>query len=127
MNKYTELSDFEINRRIAEMGTKNRYVYFEKEQTIFRIFNNEQTQKFNPCNYPTDAMPIIIENKISLLAGDGNFWCARYGEWTLLPYPSGIEFIEKAQVINDNPYRAAMELFLMMKDAENEKIRPNLL
>ncbi|MDC6123171.1 phage protein NinX family protein [Proteus mirabilis] len=120
MNKYTELSDFEINRLIAEMDAKNRYVYFEKEQTIFRKFNNGQTQKFNPCNYPTDAMPIIIENKISLLAGDSNFWCARYGEWNILPCPSGIGFIEKAQVINDIPYRAAMELFLLMKDAERE-------
>lgn len=68
MSKYTELSDFEINRLIAEMDAKNRYVYFEKEQTIFRKFNNGQTQEFNPCNNPDDAMPIIIENLISLMA-----------------------------------------------------------
>lgn len=80
----------------------------------------EVYSSFDPCNNPTDAMLIIIENKISLLAGDSNFWCARYGEWNILPCPSGIGFIEKAQVINDSPYRAAMELFLLMKDAENE-------
>lgn len=110
MNKYTQLSDFEINRRIAEMDTKNRYVYFEKEQTIFRKFNNGQTQKFNPCNYPTDAMPIIIENKICLTVGDSDdIWVA-----------DTTRSLESS--FNENPLRAAMEVYLLMKDAENEKI-----
>lgn len=104
MNKYTELSDFEINRRIAEMDTKNRYVYFEKEQTIFRKFNNGQTQKFNPCNYPADAMPIIIENKIAMNPKDDIWQCG-----------SGWNVAE-----NKNPLRACMESYLLMKDAENE-------
>lgn len=106
MNKYTKLSDFEINRRIAEMDNKNRYVYFEKEQTIFRKFNNGQTQKFNPCNYPTDAMPIIIENKIAMNPKDDIWQCG-----------SGWNVAE-----NKNPLRACMEAYLMKKDAENEKV-----
>ncbi|WP_140180850.1 phage protein NinX family protein [Providencia stuartii] len=107
MNKYTELSDFEINRRIAEMDTKNRYVYFEKEQTIFRKFNNGQTQKFNPCNYPNDIVPIIIDKKISVyFVSDNIGWAARdsntdYGE---------LECTDK------NYCRAAAILFLLMKD-----------
>ncbi|WP_368914186.1 phage protein NinX family protein [Providencia sp. 1701011] len=115
MNKYTELSDFEINRRIAEIDTKNRYVYFEKEQTIFRKFNNGQTQKFNPCNYPSDAMPIIIDNKICTAFDvfaeehDGGNWVASpaYG-------------FANERTRSNNLYRAAMELFLLIKDAENE-------
>lgn len=114
MNKYTELSDFEINKKVAE----KLFLKFTNNWSVILV----DGESFDPCNNPADAMPIIIENKISLLAGDSNFWCARYGEWTLLPHPSGIEFIEKSQVINDSPYRAAMELFLMMKDAENEKV-----
>lgn len=113
MNKYTELSDFEINRRIAEMDTKNRYVYFEKEQTIFRKFNNGQTQKFNPCNYPTDAMPIIIENKICMNYLDSDIgWgaCHFDGEKGEL------------EVYDKNYYRVAMICFLLMRDAENEKV-----
>ncbi|AWS52609.1 phage protein NinX family protein [Providencia rettgeri] len=106
MNEYTELSDFEINRKIAEMDAKNRYVYFEKEQTIFRKFNNGQTQKFNPCNYPTDAMPIIIENKIAMNPKDDIWQCG-----------SGWNVAE-----NKNPLRACMESYLLMKDAENEKV-----
>ncbi|MCO8052297.1 DUF2591 domain-containing protein [Proteus penneri] len=128
MNKYTELSDFEINKKVANHYLPYDYNLNEHAKTVELIGFLGDTDEYNvygtfdPCNNPSDAMPIIIENKISLLAGDGNFWCARYGEWTLLPYPSGIEFIEKAQVINDSPYRAAMELFLMIKDAKNEKI-----
>ena len=106
MNKYTELSDFEINRRIAEMDTKNRYIYFEKEQTIFRKFNNGQTQKFNPCNYPTDAMPIIIENEISMIKSSGGWMCG--SSWNVAE--------------NKNPLRACMEAFLIKKDADNEKV-----
>lgn len=117
MNKYTELSDFEINKKVAECLFVESFVTSTIWDELVVIVNGKH---FKPCNNPADAMPIIIENKISLLAGDSNFWCARYGEWTLLPHPSGIEFIEKAQVINDSPYRAAMELFLLMKDAERE-------
>lgn len=106
MNKYTELSDFDINRRIAEMDTENRYVYFEKEQTIFRKFNNGQTQKFNPCNYPTDAMPIIIENEISMIKSSGGWMCCHDSV---------------GQVEHESLYRGAMELFLMMKDTENNQ------
>ncbi|MBG3131547.1 DUF2591 family protein [Proteus mirabilis] len=119
MNKYTEMSDLEINKRVFVAAK------IEHEDTDLhsnKVFYGDGANwiEFNPCNNPTDAMPIIIENKISLLAGDSNFWCARYGKWNILPCPSGIEFIEKAQVINDSPYRAAMELFLLMKDAERE-------
>ena len=108
MNKYTELSDFEINKRIAEMDTKNKYVYFEKEQTIFMEFNNGQTQKFNPCNYPSDAMPIIIENGISLISdwNEIGLWGATYEPWIYSE--------------NKNPLRAGMEVFLMTRSAENE-------
>lgn len=106
MNKYTELSDFEINRRIAEMDTKNRYVYFEKEQTIFRKFNNGQTQKFNPCNYPSDAMPIINEYGISLIYQDRQFQFATNDG--------------NIECSISNPLKAAMIIFLRMKDAENE-------
>ncbi|MEQ4923171.1 phage protein NinX family protein [Proteus hauseri] len=123
MSKYTELSDFEINLLVTQFVLpETQYDVIKQTMDIiqFLVDGSFCYRFFDPCNNPTDAMPIIIENKINLLAGDSNFWCARYGEWTLRPYPSGIEFIEKAQVINDNPYRAAMELFLMIKDAENE-------
>ncbi|MDE5305474.1 DUF2591 family protein [Providencia stuartii] len=70
--------------------------------------NKEQWREFNPCNNPADAMPIIIENKIGLSPMyHSNKWTA-----DCLDY----DFIS----VNKNPLRAAMELFLLMKDAENE-------
>lgn len=107
MNKYTELSDFEINKRVFVAAK------IEHEDTDLhsnKVFYGDGANwiEFNPCNNPADAMPIIIENKIDLkhlanntnnlmLANHREYWCIR-----------------------KNPYRAAMEVFLMMKDAENE-------
>ncbi|HEC8325220.1 TPA: DUF2591 family protein [Providencia rettgeri] len=109
MNEYTELSDFEINRKIAEMDTKNRYVYFEKESTIFRKFNNGQTQKFNPCNYPADAWQLILEAKLSIhpdFNNDCESWIVRN--------------IHIPMVNEENLSRGISIAYLLMKDAENE-------
>nr|WP_282565737.1 hypothetical protein [Providencia rettgeri] len=93
------------------MDIKNRYVYFEKEQTIFRKFNNGQTKKFNPCNNPADAMPIIIENGINI-----NFNVCHHDKDKVSAFKS-IEIYS----ITKNIYRAAMEVYLLMKDAENNQ------
>lgn len=69
---------------------------------------------FDPCNNPADAMPIIKDNLISL-EHDGIAWmvsCVRHPE---------ISVWDGYENYNDNFYRKAMELFLLMKDAENEK------
>lgn len=109
MNKYTGLSDFEINKKVAEkLGLAYEVTRYG---VVTRMSNKEQWREFNPCNNPADAMPIIIENKISMyFVSDDIGWAARdsdtdYGE---------LECIDK------NYYRAAMILFLLMKDAENE-------
>ncbi|PHH11214.1 hypothetical protein [Morganella morganii] len=60
-------------------------------------------------------MPIIKDNLISL-EHDGIAWqvsCVRHPE---------ISVWDGCENYNDNFYRKAMELFLLMKDAENEKV-----
>ncbi|EPW3172623.1 phage protein NinX family protein [Providencia stuartii] len=106
MNKYTELSELEINKRVAEkLGLAYEVTRYG---VVTRMSNKEQWREFNPCNNPADAMPIIIENKIGLSPMyHSNKWTA-----DCLDY----DFIS----VNKNPLRAAMELFLLMKDAENE-------
>ncbi|WER21547.1 DUF2591 family protein [Providencia stuartii] len=107
MNKYTELSDLEINKRVFVAAK------IEHEDTDLhsnKVFYGDGANwiEFNPCNNPADAMPIIIENKIGLSPMyHSNKWTA-----DCLDY----DFIS----VNKNPLRAAMELFLLMKDAENE-------
>ncbi|EPJ1624439.1 phage protein NinX family protein [Providencia stuartii] len=107
MNKYTELSDFEINKKVAEkLGLAYEVTRYG---VVTRMSNKEQWREFNPCNNPADAMPIIIENKLTL--------SPRYDsdEWI-----SESLFYHDIYSVNKNLYRAAMEVFLMMKDAENE-------
>lgn len=110
MNKYTELSDFEINKKVAEYLKLNTIAY---ERTEIVLFDDVDATPFDPCNNPADAMPIIKDNFISI-THDGIAWdvsCAKYPELSVW---NGLENY------NDNFYRKAMELFLLMKDAENE-------
>ena len=102
MNKYHDKSDSEINELVSfSLG----YIH---------------TKSFDPCNNPVQAMPIIIENKITV-AYDKLYetWCAHVGsvvgdgDWDYSIEPA-------INYCDDNYYRAAMICFLMMKDAENE-------
>ncbi|MGJ3349460.1 phage protein NinX family protein [Morganella sp. Je.2.23] len=108
MNKYRDKSDFEINKAVAialgayEVATdifidKNRRYEFDKPKSQFF---------FDPCNNPADAMPIIIENGISMIKSSGGWICCHGA--------AGV-------IEHENLYRAAMICFLMIKDAENEK------
>ncbi|EPO2452658.1 phage protein NinX family protein [Providencia rettgeri] len=98
MNKYTELSDFEINKKVAlHVGG------FALSLTV--VDDEYKTEgnrgNFDPCNNPTDAMPIIIENGISMVRVN-NAWSAR-------------QFNNHCIEINgDNYYRIAMEVYLLM-------------
>lgn len=102
MNKYTELTDFEINKKVAENLKLNTIAY---ERTEIVLFDDMDATPFDPCNNPTDAMPIIIENEIAMNPKDDIWQCG-----------SGWNVAE-----NKNPLRACMEAFLMKKDAENNQ------
>ncbi|MBQ0397846.1 DUF2591 family protein [Providencia rettgeri] len=98
MNKYTGLSDFEINKKVAE----RLFLKFSDCSSVV-LFEGES---FNPCNNPADAMPIIIENGISMVRVN-NTWSAH-------------QFNNHCIEINgDSYYRIAMEVYLLMKDEEN--------
>ncbi|MBG5896776.1 DUF2591 domain-containing protein [Providencia stuartii] len=108
MNKHTELSDFEINKKVAARYYQNKD-FIEAYKDVEKVFVDGNL--FDPCNNPADAMPIIIENKLTL--------SPRYDsdEWI-----SESLFYHDIYSVNKNLYRAAMEVFLMMKDTENEKV-----
>lgn len=102
MNKYTELSDFEINEKVAE----RLFLKFTNNWSVILV----DGESFDPCSNPSDAMPIALDNGISLTAP-----MLSYGEWKASCF-------RKYYARNINPYRAAMEVYLLMKDAENEKV-----
>lgn len=128
MNKYRDKSDFEINKAVAVYYLTRAYRFNSADEVVEFIdidlscefggkINQVDTQvvgTFDPCNNPADAMPIIKDNLISL-EHDGIAWmvsCVRHPE---------ISVWDGCENYNDNFYRKAMELFLLMKDAENEK------
>lgn len=114
MNKYRDKSDFEINRLIARI---NDGIHTNDEKTAVDCYTSSRSSPtavlatdcdigyltFDFCNNPTDAMPIIIENEISMVRVN-NEWSAR-------------QFNNHCIEVNDsNYYRAAMICFLMMKN-----------
>ncbi len=102
MNKYTGLSDFEINKKVAvALGLISEVTHYG---VVAKSNNKDYWFEFAPCNNPSDAMPIIIENKIAINPKGDTWQCG-----------SGWNVAE-----NKNPLRACMEVFLMTKDAEDE-------
>lgn len=111
MNKYEEKSDFEINKLTAIC------LGLDYLASACGRFLSVENKMFDPCNNSNDAWPIMIESKITTIDLieehfavanleflDGEC-CDNVGEWTH-------EFRDK------NPLRAAMVVFLMMKDGE---------
>lgn len=106
MKDYSAMSDFDINLLVNRSLRLKHYPNEEKK--VIEVFGDIVI--FDPCNNPADAWPIITENSI-----------------VIMPYMMG----EKPALwlcfdVNNsdldcqdgNPLRAAMIVFLMMKDAE---------
>lgn len=127
MNKYRDKSDFEINKAVAGCYLTREYRFNSADKIVelmdinlscefggeINLKDKYVTGTFDPCNNPADSMPIIKDNLISL-EHDGIAWmvsCVRHPE---------ISVWDGCENYNDNFYRKAMELFLLMKDAENE-------
>ncbi|EMX8465054.1 DUF2591 family protein [Serratia marcescens] len=102
MTDYSNMSDFEINAAVATVKFGN----WESNADIYPLITSK---RIDYCNNPADAWPIIIENKISIISmySGGDSWQVDAGE--------DEEFVLHQQ---SNPLRAAMIVFLMMKDAE---------
>lgn len=106
MKNYSEMSDFEINKLVAIcLGVKPRKTisFIGKEKDIYPDY----------CNNPSDAWPIILSSLIALkpvkLYVGGHRWFASKGDGDF-----GLKFA------SNNPLRAAMIVYLMMKESENE-------
>lgn len=108
MNKYSEKSDFEINLAVAHivLGAVS-YDWNSDVKLVKRYVSDDcgPYMDFNPCNNPEDAMPIVIDNKITVAYDYRNCVWVAY-------------FTSEASAYSNNYYRAAMEVFLMMKEVE---------
>ena len=122
MKDYSKMSDFEINKWIAIELAPNGYIGINEStrsdsEVVITTENGEGCTKnsyVDYCNNPSDAWPIIHGNDIMLNPNCADeLWKAEQG---FREKPSG--FYDVATAYNKNPLRAAMIVYLMMKDEE---------
>ena len=110
---YEDVSDFEISKEVAFAirGRDAVCVIDTPLDKLVRIFNGNPKNEdgsgwvdFDPCNNPSDAWPIIVDNELSL-------W-KTLDDWDASSNSGNIQHADKS------PLRAAMICFLKMKDAE---------
>ncbi|WP_272656394.1 MULTISPECIES: phage protein NinX family protein [unclassified Providencia] len=106
MNSYSKFTDLQINELVA---TRLKKKCLLTEESVLAYMDSGY-RTFDPCNNPADAMPIIIENGIAIRP---------YKTATPVAFNAEIGEFYGHSVYNENVLRAAMELFLLMKDEEN--------
>ena len=117
---YESLSDFEINKLVAEaLG----YVVLPRSgytpgfvdnhpNSVWTIQPNHQHAQFQDfCNSPTEAWPIIISNRIHIGWSYDDTWRA---EITNQGQPG---LFRKFEFWDESPLRACMVVYLMMQEA----------
>lgn len=127
---YSKLSDFEINKRVADIamnGTWHVKPSHPDNDTGGWLYGSNGIQTYelpDYCNNPADAWPIIVENEISIMwLTVEQQWCATAigeleegcWEWSYCP---------DHYFGDSNPLRAAMIVFLMMQDSANVQDNP---
>lgn len=109
---YDKLSNFEINKLVAEcLDLSIDSEQYDQDCVVVHgdQFNNGIIEQYTVdyCNNPSDAWPIITENRIALdppLRDLDDRWRCWFNPW---------------QAFDVNPLRAAMIVFLKMKSEEN--------
>ena len=105
MKDYASMSDFEINCRV--------------HAEVMEISGLDSFKAKDYCNNPEDAWPIIIGQKLSLINADDEWLCVP--DYATVDGVAG-EDIQKIYFsygyVDANPLRAAMVVFLMMKEGE---------
>lgn len=142
MTDYSKMSDFEINCKVANaLGMTKHFFFLDAEdefdddiepsergpiwQTREHFVNGYRPSNgnpFNPCNNPSDAWPIIFEDRIAIIPDSAAGEWVAFNEFTL--YEGDWMFAsDPARHVNgNNPLRAAMIVYLMMKESENADI-----
>lgn len=117
---YEEMSDFEINKRVAEL----RKIDFSQDgsEVYINVFDEHHGDFFpepvDYCNNPADAWPIIIENKMTVQSPANGILNLSKEEWDVSASCYIGEDCMCFSYLNKNPLRAAMIVYLMMREAE---------
>lgn len=125
MTDYSKMSDFEINSAVHNALLKEPYKleflgndkirWTKKGSDVVteKVAYGKTTLK-DYCNNLADAWSIITGNHISLMYAESlGEWCAGKPDWV-----DGCEWQLDMDVMDKNPLRAAMIVFLMMQDTK---------
>lgn len=118
---YSKLSDFEVNYYAFLLSAKKGLISFKDIMTKQNPGENHVMYgdganwfKWDGCNNPSDAWPIILENNIELSPLYRGDWCASaISEYT---YEEEPVYNIQTQAVDTNPLRAAMIVYLMMRE-----------
>lgn len=109
---YSKLSDFEINKCVAKIhGGFALTLAVHNETPSGKSFD---PGRFDPCNNPADAWPIIVANNIDIIQDNGQ-GCALATNSAIQMFLGDDVHISQ----DENPLRAAMIVFLMMQESKN--------
>ncbi|EJD6039027.1 phage protein NinX family protein [Morganella morganii] len=113
MNKYRDKSDFEINKAVAiQLDNDGKITSWAAVNGIMvGIAGEDYAKKFDPCNDPADTFPLIIDMKLSIHPDFYN----NCESWI-------VRTVHIPPVKDKSLTRAICIAYLMMKDAENEKV-----
>lgn len=110
---YSDCSDFEINRRVAELLGKFEYVSDCNHNggSAVLCYSLRACDEYDYCNNPSDAWSIIAENKIDIELP--------HEEVNQIGFASNhFEGVVHEIMPNDNPLRAACIVYLMMQEGK---------
>lgn len=107
MKDYSKMSDFEITEVVAQLVLWKKKdceeIHGDEKLGVVSWADGANWHVFDPCNNPSDAWPIIVENKICFqpdMVGDGFWHCMDCND---------------IHAKDKNPLRAAMIVYLMMR------------
>lgn len=101
---YSKLSDGDINYAVANALGSNTAKTYSGEVLVVKC---RVWARFDPCNNPMDAFPIIVENSIGFTPPIHD------EKWEAMTFDRG-GYVHKNEY-DKNPLRAAMIVFLMMQ------------
>ena len=104
MKDYSKMSDFEINKAVTTALGMDVSGATEENNIMYGYVPDI-------CNNPSDAWPVILESRISLRPDDMYEEAPHSGYWRADNEAGN-------HCHHENPLRAAMIVYLMMKDAE---------
>lgn len=118
---YEEMSDFGINKLIAKLKYNHprdpeyfKFYRLDKGSAVQVNAYKMWPQNLDFCNNPSDAWPIIFENKIATEWHHADVWRAQCDN----QHKPGAYKVFTSYCYN--PLRAAMICFLKMKEAESD-------